>query len=586
MSARGGALGAARRRAALHHLMLRGPGWPHQENEVLAELFGRNDLALRLRRALGFDGSDAVACVEALARLIPAHVETLMDAAHGDKRPEALAWAAEVVSVRKGVGPPAVRDRVLASLWAITHFGDALCFRPEELAGFAGVGPDVANAVVGSLATGFSQAEPDIFKAAEGFRARPYLDVGDGSYFPTAPGNDLWALRAILEAALPGDVYSKHRGRWLERKAADRVAAALPPDEVHFEVRLVPREGGAQLGEIDALLRYGSTAIVIEAKSATQRLSARRGGDALIDHLEATVTKASQQAALAQRTLRGKESVELRTSAGAPLILAAEVLEVHPIVVTLDDLSAVAPVLWELSGTSVMPLEVTIPWLVTWYQLDLVCELVQWPAQLVHFLRRRSRMNELGRLHAAEELDWWMIYLEQGLYFEEDDELRRNDDVRYLSYTDDLDAWVLWDQGIRTIPAPKPRQVLDSDTERLLDFLTQQRPAGWIPAGCAVLEMSGETREDLHRQIVEARGRAANRGAVQRGTLGFGDASPSFMVFWVVAPDEGRGVLPDLLRQLVDERLDEFGLQPVVAFGLIASSPRPFDALLVLEPHR
>jgi hypothetical protein len=584
MAARGDALGTAMGRAALQHLMLRGPGWPHQESDVLTDLFGRDDLPRRLREALGFDSGDAVACIEALASLVPKHIAELMEAAHTRRRPEALAWALEVVSTREGAGPSAVRDRALASLWALTHFGDALCFTAEEVASLAGVPVDGAAAVIAALAIPFGQAEPDVFKIAEAIRARPYLDLGNGSYFPTAPGNDLWALRAVLETALAGEAYSKRRGRWLEHKAGERLAAALPPDEIHFDVGLVPIDGGDQLGEIDALLRYGDTVIVIEAKSATQRISARRGGEALVDHLEATVTKAAKQAELAQGALTGKERVELRSSKGAPLRLGAEIREVHPIVVTLDDLSAVAPVLWELAGTKVIPPDLTIPWLVTWYQLDLVCDLVQWPAQLVHFLRRRSRMNDIGRLHAVDELDWWMLYLRQGLYFEEDEDLRNSDGLRYLSQTDELDAWVLWTKGTRTKAASKPRQDLDPDTEGLLDFLTDQRPPGWIPAGCALLEMSGETRKELHEQVAEAQTRAAARGSVQRGTMLFAEVARPFLVLWLVAPDEGRARLQEFLRDLVDERLNEHGLQPVVAFGLTVSSPRPFDALVVLEP--
>lgn len=586
MEARGGALGAAQGRAAIQHLMLRAPGWPHQENEVLTELFGRDDLARRLRQTVGFDAGDAVACVEAVASLVPSKIEELMDAAHAGKRGEALAWASEVVSVREGAGPPAVRDRALASLWALTHFGDALCFTVEELSSVASVPVDIAAAVVATLATPFAQGEPDLFRAAEQIRARPYLDLDDGTFFPTVAGNDLWALRAVFEAALAGDAYSKRRGKWLERKAGERLAAALPPDEMHFEVGLVPRGGGEQLGEIDVLLRYGDTVIVIEAKSATQRISARRGGDALVDHLEGTITKAGEQAALAQRALRGEEPIDLRTSNKARLTLGAQVREVHPIVVTLDDLSAVTPVLWELVGTTVLPDEVTIPWVVTWYQLDLVCDLVQWPAQLVHFLRRRSRMNDLRGLHAVDELDWWMLYLTQGLYFEEDEDLQKRQQVRYLSQTDKLDAWVLWDRGIRTTPAPKPRQGLDTNTERLLDFLTDVRPAGWIPASCAVLDISSETREQLHKQIAEARKRADTRGSVQRGTLVFGEATRPFLLIWLVVPDDGRSALQDLLRDLADERLEEHGVQPVVGLALTVSSARPFDALLVLEPAR
>ena len=38
--------------------------------------------------------------------------------------------------------------------------------------------------------------------------------------------------------------------------------------------------------------------------------------------------------------------------------------------------------------------------------------------QLVHFLRRRSRLNRLGGLVATDELNWWMLYLKSGLYVE------------------------------------------------------------------------------------------------------------------------------------------------------------------------
>jgi hypothetical protein len=580
------AFGAARRRAAFQHLMVRAPGWTYQENAALSDLFKRSDLARQLREVLGFNATEAVACVEAVARLIPSHIEKLMDDARGGRLSEALAWADEVVSVREGAGPPAVRDAALASLWALTHVGDALCFTSEEISTAAKVPIAAAAAFMAALATGFGRADDDVFALAEAIRARPYLDLGDGSYFPTVAGNDTWALRAVLEAALAGDAYSRHRGRWLERKAGERVAAALAPDELHFEVVIAPAGGGEQLGEIDALLRYGDTAIVIEAKGAAQRISAKRGGEALITHLETTVLKAAQQAALARRALAGEEAIQLSASDGTELTLGAQVREVHPIVVTLGDLSAVAPVLWELAGTKVLPAEVTIPWLVTWYQLDLVSDLLEWPAQLVHFLRRRSRMNDIGRLHAVDELDWFMLYLNQGLYFEEDEHPGEREHVRYLSQTDELDAWVLWNQGIRTKPAPKPQQGLDEATRRFLDFLTDVRPPGWIPAGCAVLEMSGETREQLHAQISEARANAIRRGSVQRGTLVFGESTRPFMVLWLVAPDDGRPHLQKFLRDLVAERLDEFQLQPAVAFGLIASSPRPFDALLVLESAR
>ena len=105
---------------------------------------------------------------------------------------------------------------------------------------------------------------------------------------------------------------------------------------------------------------------------------------------------------------------------GREVELTERVTEVQTIVVTLDDLSAVAPVLWELEGTRTMPEDVTAPWVVNLNELIQVAATTQWPVQLIHFLRRRSRLNELGRFVASDELDWWMHYLNFGLYFEEE----------------------------------------------------------------------------------------------------------------------------------------------------------------------
>src|SRR6478672_3962006 len=52
--------GAARGRAAAHHLYLRNPGWWWQEHETLRGLFGEERFASRLREKLGFDCEAAI----------------------------------------------------------------------------------------------------------------------------------------------------------------------------------------------------------------------------------------------------------------------------------------------------------------------------------------------------------------------------------------------------------------------------------------------------------------------------------------------------------------------------------------------
>jgi hypothetical protein len=259
------------------------------------------------------------------------------------------------------------------------------------------------------------------------------------------------------------------------------------------------------------------------------------------------------------------------------------VREVHPVVVTLDDLSSVAPVLWELESSRVLPDGVTLPWVVTLHELEQVCDTVEWPVQLIHFLRRRSRLNRLGGLVATDELDWWMHYLQVGLYFEDDQAVGRR---RLTSMTDDLDAWNLWAHGHRETEAPKPRMNLDARTRRFLDTICAERPAGWVPAACALLEVSGSARVNLWKECERLRRRAEKRGMTQRATLAFEDAPQPMLMCAAIVPSTESRSLSKALEVLVAQRLHELGDQPVLGIGMVAGSDRAYDALVVIEHER
>lgn len=573
-------LGAARGRAATHHLMLRGPAWPWQENRLLTDLFGAQHIARRLEDALGFTAAVAVRCVEAVPKLISERMSRHMQGARDADHEPAYEWAAK--ALRGWQDAPATeefRRMAIKAVWALNHLGDALCFSPADLAQYADVDVSETEALLAALSASFG-SQLDLFAAAEHVRDHPYLDVGDGTFFCTVPGNDLWALRRLFEGTLAeGEQYQRHRGRWLERRASELLSGALSPDATWHNVRLMPKGGGAQLGEIDVLIRVGDTALVIEAKGASLRAGARRGGESLVDHLKKHLGKAASQSSLALQALRNEIDIELRDDAGK-LLDVGDIREVHPIVVTLEDHSAVSPTLWQIAGTEVLPDGVSIPLVLSVYELEHLARLIEWPPQFIHYLRRRSRLNDRADRLATEELDWWMLYLETSLYFEHepDGPVRR-----YLSQTDALDAWVLHDQGMRKRAAPKPRQRLDQDSRDFLTLLSEERPPGWIAAGCSLLDVSHESRRALQKDMSDARRSARSRGKVQRGTMGFQGVPGDLLIIWVVVADDGASVLADQLADYVDDRLTEWGLQRGLGIGLTAGSRRSYDALVVVE---
>jgi hypothetical protein len=574
---------SARARAARHHLMLRGPGWPWQEHETLRGLFGAERFAVRLRAVLGFDVEDAIACSEALPHLVLGRMETHMVGAResavefGEGHP-AYRWATTALQGWREVGPEHMRALAITALWALNHIGDVLLLDEGALATAAAIDPTLTAAYFSRLSLAPGQADDDWFRLAEAVRLRPFIDYGADGYMPTVVGNELWALRGVFERALAtNEGYTRHRGRWLERRAGELLARPLAPEHVHFSVDFEYDDDGKQIeGEIDALLVCGDTAIVIEAKGATMRPGARRGGEAFINHLRENITKASEQGARAIRALAEPGSIR---KDGVTIELPT-VREVHPIVVTLDDLSSAAPVLWQFQGTRVMPEGVTIPWVVTLYELDLVASSIEWPAQFMHFLRRRSRVNQLGHLVASDELDWWMHYLLIGLYFEDED---HDEPIRLLSHTDPLDAWVLYERGMRTTPAEKPSMRLDKTSRAFLDLLCEERPPAWISAACMLLDISTDARKKLWKAIDKVRPLARQRRRPQRCTFGFQSAPDPMMICAVVLPNENRDRLSDALEELVETRVDEHGFQRVLGIAVTGGSRRPYEALGVLD---
>lgn len=575
--------GAARSRAARQNLVVRGPGWYWQEYALLRDLFTAQDFAARLKSALGFDAEEAIRCCEAMTRLIPSRVAEHMQAARasasdfGPSHP-AHSWAAESLT-----GWQEADDEMqalgLTALWALNTLGDALLVDGEALSREASVEPEAASRFLEALSLPMGQAADDWFGLAEQVRLRPYVAFGDGQYLLTVPGNDLWALRGVLEAVLKdAKPYRAHRARYLEQRSTSLLEAALRPEETHLAVQFdyVDEQAEHVSGEIDGLIRCGDTVILVEGKGATMRPGARRGGEALLRHLQDNLTKAIEQGQHAKEAIRRGALLK----DGKPLELGAPIREVHPVVVTLDDLSAMAPVLWQLEGSKVLPEGVTLPWVVTLHELDLVAATIEWPVQFIHFLRRRSRLNQRGGVDAHDELDWWMHYLFVGLYFDNEphDAL-----IRLTSFTDPLDAWALYDAGIRETPAEKPRMRVDARTRAFLDLLCAERPDGWVPAGCSLLEPNGEARQKFWREAERLRRRAGRRKAVQRMTLGFDETGDAFLLCVVAVPDPDRDRMLAALEQLVDQRLDELGVQRVVGFGMSASGKRPYEALLVLE---
>jgi hypothetical protein len=245
-----------------------------------------------------------------------------------------------------------------------------------------------------------------------------------------------------------------------------------------------------------------NVAIVMEAKSAGLRaLAYQENPEVLKSNIRGLFERAGQQLVRAERALR--ESPERLTSAdGTPLGLRrGQITEVHCVSLTLEDASFVAPVIWALQDERVLDPNVPVPWAVSLHQLQTICRLLEWPAQLVDWLRERSRFSEQRIISAVDELDLFMAHLDNSLNLDYADA----DNVFLPSGTDAIAEWVLYKEGVRTRPSPRPQQrFVHIDARRELRAIHKERPAAWLHRALKVIDQERGNKPRVRAMSVPA----------------------------------------------------------------------------------
>lgn len=124
------------------------------------------------------------------------------------------------------------------------------------------------------------------------------------------------------------------------------------------------------------------------------------------------------------------------------------------------------------------------------------------------------RLNDYRKFHAHDELDWYGLYLESGLYYEGDKDVEAASRLDVTSHTDRFDAYYAHQLGIRKTKATKPRQTMPHQFRQILADLETLPTRGYSEAILALLEW-----DDEGRQLVAERFRGARETTSQDGRL-------------------------------------------------------------------
>jgi hypothetical protein len=424
----------------------------------------------------------------------------------GATEAEKLVDAAYTLIVGRGQEPVKIEPGV----------GQLFSLSAAELARSAGETTEAANAFCGLLSQPFGQLPRSWPALPTPMRHRPMLDDGCGEYMIAAPPllrrGLRYSLAAALNPALAAPVagekhvytrYLERRSKLLEVRGIAPLERFLRPTVTYRNLWFRVRGAEPCEGEIDGVLLIDGTAIVIQAKSAPTRIDAVAGdADEFKKALHPIVTEAMRQHDDARVALCARrDTVEFwemvnghRVNVEIPDLSGVEIL---PVTLTLEDLSGCASLSWELPDAA-LATGGELPWIVGVTPLEMMIWLLDFDAQLIQFLRRRSLLNESRNLDAADEIDIFLEYLHNWLDVvyapSEQDGVRMMllPPARFTELDDWLRAQWLGDMNVQP-----PRQVLNDGLRALLTKLEHDRPSGWLEVSVALLDCSAQARKQI-----------------------------------------------------------------------------------------
>ncbi|MBE0417990.1 MAG: hypothetical protein IBX63_09525 [Coriobacteriia bacterium] len=510
-------------RTLMNSLFVRYPGHFDHMKEMLLGI--EEQMSCDLSATLGWSIADAMAVGDAIITLVDNRTNERLE--RGSREFEALylrAWPAgrnRLARAVKRVWPPHRRPwnaRYLYGLTAWTAFlmQDVTLFTVDELAAAAMVDRQRVASLMrdASLSLG-ACSEPYLRypNPTPPLLVRPCIEVESERCLVPVPTSFSWAIRALVEERLKEPMpdgtpnvwsaYERARARFTEQQTVRQFARAFPHAGAFHSLKYSwKRDGEPVQGELDGLIIADDTALIVEVKAGTLSPEARRGApDSLREQLDDLIGEAHGQALKAREFMRSAPVVEFQPADGGKLrVKSGEINNFVLVTVNLDPLDMFTTNLNRLVDLGVLG-EGSLPWSVSYLDLVEIVAALEFPVQLLHFLKRRQRVNEIGFVEAFDEIDWFGHYLKEGLYFEhlaaERTESGSNAAWGITGYSEDLDAHLMHDERYSGPKPPIPRQPMPEGMRMMLRELEDAQHHGYLHVSEALLDLDWKSRDQF-----------------------------------------------------------------------------------------
>jgi len=316
--------------------------------------------------------------------------------------------------------------------------------------------------------------------------------------------------------------YQNSRAAYLEKKGIEYLSQILKGANVYQNLVY---DGG----ETDGLILFDNCIFIVEAKAGEFSTIARRGEFKKRD-IEKLIEDAYNQA------IRTKNYIDKNATPTFKIKDTGKIFElknkqdyryVFFINITLQKLGHIATMLSSLKVFNFIQGKEWI-WSVFINDLRVIAELIESPSIFIHYLKRRIKAYDYP-FHSPDELDFFMFYYYEGLFFENEN-LKDFHMLTPSGYTEKLDRYYDYQAG-SVSSGEKPKLQISDEYKKLIMDIEATQKFGFTTVTTYLLDFDSTEHQRILDTIKSTKEISFNKGCQSSFTLQFDCCLMGLVVF-------------------------------------------------------
>jgi len=481
-------------------LYVRGESYPHQLQRVTHDIYAQHDDWFT--RNLGFTITDALSISRAIIDEYNRRIN--------DEKQSCKERAREYVEdlIKSGEAKEEERRDLETRIGCYYYFGNSdaiLSFTLNGLIRFSGSSREICERYLKRLSQEFgyrSTNHPDTFNDPHlapwdynTLYERPIILHNNKYFVPITSLFNEVLLHTFYYDLIADDGYWKKEGErkygaWLEQKTAEFLKRIFP----HSEVLLNPKyPGGNEL--CDVLVLHDRNVFIVQCKAKRLRYDSKIGKDSKLirDDLNKAVKESFDQGIRARDYFSKNQPAKIMSKHGNLEIDSKQISDIFLLSVTLGSYPHLITRLANINPTLNLFSNSQYPWAISLFDLGVVTELIESPAILIHYAKRRLAIERTKFKILADEIDLLGYYFSQGLYFGTE-EFKKLNALLLSGFSTNIDRYIFEKHELGKNPK-KPEQEMPPQFKEYLKTIEELKSPYKTDCAVRLLDFDHEGRE-------------------------------------------------------------------------------------------